>query len=398
MKVPLFDPKPQNRLLTDDLHQAFSDVLESGYFILGSEVERFERNIAEWHGVNHAIGVSSGTDALLIALMALQVGPGDEVILPSFTFFATAGVVHRLGARPIFADVCPASYQILPSEVERCLSPRTKAVIPVHLFGHSANVEEIRKVIGDRETFIVEDVAQAMGASRSGKKVGSLGDLGCLSFFPTKNLGGFGDGGMVLTCSDDLAETVKQLRNHGMFPKYYHRQVGGNFRLDAMQAALLNAKLPQVDSYLEGRDRHAKRYLEKLVQHPSISVAVPVDSSNCQVKHNNKQISIWAPYVCPDQVPTWNQFTVRIVSFGRGEDRRDSLRQWLLEREIGSEIYYPVALHKQECFRAEGEGVVLPHTECLCEEVLSLPVYPELEDSQIDYVIEQIFAWLDKEV
>lgn len=391
MKVPLFSPLAQNEPLAEELQKAFQNVLKSGYFILGPEVAGMEREAAAHLGADHAVGVSSGTDALLIALMALGVGAGDEVIVPSFTFFATAGVVKRLGAKPVFADVCPACYQIQPADVQRLISDKTKAIIPVHLFGHTADVDGIRQVVDGRPISIVEDVAQSMGAVTGGRFAGTIGELGCFSFFPTKNLGGFGDGGLVTTQDAELAEKIRRLRNHGMHPKYYHSEVGGNFRIDALQAALLRIKLPHLDQYLSARRFNAQRYLSELSQHPAVESAGYACGHDCACELEKNDAAILLPMTRCGQEPTWNQFTIRVRN-----GKRNALREFLLEHDIGAEIYYPVPLHRQECFAAYMPSEPLSHTELLCEEVLSLPVYPELKSGQLAYVIETIQGWLDQ--
>ncbi|MEM6883775.1 MAG: DegT/DnrJ/EryC1/StrS family aminotransferase [Verrucomicrobiota bacterium] len=389
MKVPLFSPIAQNDPLATELQAKFKAVLESGYFILGPEVEGFESEAADYLGAEHAIGVSSGTDALLIALMALGIGPGDEVIVPSFTFFATAGVVQRVGATPVFADVCLSCYQLKPEEVERRITEKTKAVIPVHLFGHAADLTEIQNVVSDKDIAMVEDVAQSMGVKVGGNYGGTMGDIGCFSFFPTKNLGGFGDGGLVTAQDVKLAEKLRRLRNHGMHPKYYHAEVGGNFRLDALQAALLRIKLPHLDIYLAGRQKNAEYYLE----HLPYSDRVIINTGKCchdAGSDNGSQAAILLPLVASGQVPTWNQFTIRV----RG-GKRDALREYLMEHGVGAEVYYPVPLHQQECFTEYLPKGALPNTELLCDEVLSLPVYPELHTDQLDHVIQTIHNWVN---
>ena len=390
MKVPLFSPREQNAALADELKQRFGNVLDSGTFILGNEVEAFEHEVADYLHVNHAVGVSSGTDALLIALMAAGIGSGDEVVVPSFTFFATAGAVQRLGARPVFADVCPACYQMMPDEVERSISERTRAIIPVHLFGQAAPANDIVSLAQKRGIQVIEDVAQAMGAKIGSLYAGVWGNFGCFSFFPTKNLGGFGDGGAVTTNDAQLADQLRRLRNHGMHPKYYHSAVGGNFRLDAIQAALLRVKLPQLDDYLSLRKGHADRYRRRLGEHSQIVTdGIACGSCSCRKARSAEGI-ISLPVVRDGQEPTWNQFTIRVH-----QGRRDALKQYLSDQGVASEIYYPVPLHMQECFRGDQEALSLPHTEQLCSEVLSLPVYPELKEAQIDFVIDTILAWVD---
>ncbi|MGF1678374.1 MAG: DegT/DnrJ/EryC1/StrS family aminotransferase [Candidatus Methylacidiphilales bacterium] len=396
MKVPLFSPLAQNEALASALHEVFKSVLDSGIFILGSEVEVFEKEFAAWHGMNESVAISSGTDALLVALMAAGVGPGDEVIVPSFTFFATAGVVSRLGARPVFADVCPACYLMQPDDVEHLIVPgKTKAVIPVHLFGHAMDMNAMEELGKRYGVVIVEDVAQAMGARCGEQRVGTRGDFGCFSFFPTKNLGGFGDGGMVLARRAEDADRVRRLRNHGMHPKYHHAEVGGNFRLDALQCALLRVKLPHVEHYLECRAQHAGEYLRRLRELPGVSVESSPTCNTCACGKGGRAEKTDARLVLPEvrrgQTPAWNQFTVRVP-----HGQRDALKQWLLEHGVGSEIYYPVPLHQQTCFSVQQPASSLPHTELLCQEVLSLPVYPEMTPNQRDHVIETLNAWLTR--
>lgn len=389
MDVPLFSPLAQNRALADEFLEAFSRISESGQFILGREVECFEREVAEWHGMSGAVGVSSGTDALLVALMAEGIGPGDEVIVPSFTFFGTAGVVARLGATPVFVDVCPDCFLLQPDTVARAVTRRTRAVIPVHLFGQACDVPGIREALGGNTAVVIEDAAQAMGARWGQQRVGGLGDWGAFSFFPTKNLGGFGDGGMVLTSDPGRAETARWLRNHGMHPRYVHEQVGGNFRLDALQAALLRVKLPEVEGYLRRRQENVNYYLEGLGDHHLVR---PGSSASCaclECGQDDYRGRILLPRLQRGQTPAWNQFTIRIR-----DGRRDELKKHLAEQGIGSEIYYPLPLHQQPCFKLFNNGAPLPHTETLCTEVLSLPVYPELLPDQMDHVIRAINEWL----
>ena len=363
MRVPLLDLRRQNLPLEEELLEAFRRVVRSGQFILGPEVERFEAEAAAMAGARYGIGVSSGTDAILVALMALGIGPGDEVICPSFTFFATAGCVARLGARPVFADSCAECFNIDPAGIERLIGPRTRAIIPVHLFGQAADMEPILAVARQHGLAVIEDAAQAFGAEYRGKPVGALGDFGTVSFFPTKNLGALGEAGLVVTNDAALAEKARLLRNHGMQPRYYHSRIGGNFRLDAVQAALLAVKLPHLMEYTEGRQRHACLYQSAL----------------------GGLRGVVTPVTHPDRDHIVNQYTVR-VSGGA----RDGLRRHLEERGIASEIYYPVPLHRQECFRGFGPHAALPVAEALAEEVLSLPVFPEMTEEEQNAVVEAI--------
>lgn len=374
MKVPLFDIKEQNKAIENDLKAAFESVLHSGHFIMGPEVEHLESTLAEYLNVPHAIGVSSGTDAILLSLMSLDIGPGDEVICPSFTFFATAGCIHRLGATPVFADIDPTTFNIDPKDVERKLSKKTKAIIPVHLYGQTADMDPIITLAKTNNLAIIEDAAQSLGAEYKGKKAGSIGTFGTLSFFPTKNLGCMGDGGLVTVHDDELAEKARMLRSHGSKPKYYHAYVGGNFRIDALQAALLLVKFQHYDEYLTKRAHNAKHYTEKLKAIPGISL--PSDNSD--------KASILLPESKPENTHIWNQYTLRILN-----NKRDTLRHWLQEKGIGTEIYYPLCLHEQACFSYLGK-TDLPTSTQMSQEVLSLPIFPELKEDQLDYVIDAI--------
>ncbi|MEM6910848.1 MAG: DegT/DnrJ/EryC1/StrS family aminotransferase [Verrucomicrobiota bacterium] len=382
MAVPLFDARQQNALLRSEISEAMSRVVESGRFILGEEVEAFEKECADYIGVKHAVGVSSGTDAILAALMALDIGPGDEVICPAFTFFSTAGCVARLGATPVFADVSPESFNVTAASLRPHFTERTKAVIPVHLFGQACSMREIVALCREHEVALIEDAAQAIGATFEGQQVGGFGDLGAFSFFPTKNLGGFGDGGLVTTNDGDLAARLRRLRLHGMEPKYYHQEIGGNFRLDPLQAAVLRVKLGSLDDYTERRKTNANFY-HKNLSHSATSRP----PSRIQGHENSivrEEDAIILPSVHPGCTPVWNQFTIRIP----GKGKRDQLREFLTGRGIGCEVYYPVPLHQQECFRgASLPGVSLPASEQVAREVLSLPIFPELTEEMRSDVV-----------
>jgi len=366
MAVPLFDIKPQNHALASDLQAAFARVLASGQFILGPEVQNFERQCAEYLGVKHALGVSSGTDAILLALMALGIGPGDEVICPSFTFFATAGCVTRTGARPVFCDVHADTFNLDVADAARRITPRTKAIMPVHLYGQAADMTALNELARKHGIKVIEDACQAVGATQGGRHVGSLRDFGAFSFFPTKNLGAFGDAGLLTTNDDALAQQATLLRNHGAHQKYYHQFVGGNFRLDAVQAALLAVKLPLLDGFARKRTANAARYTEHFAKLPGVGTRLLL------------------PTAQPGNGHTWNQYTVRLPGAGR----RDALREWLAARQIGTEIYYPVPLHAQACFASAGQtDADLPVSARLAGEVLSIPIFPELTVAQQDEVI-----------
>jgi len=386
MHIPILDLTRQYRAIQSEIDAAIRRVLESGRFILGPEVEAFETEIAEYLGVKHAIGVASGTDALFLSLKALGIGPGDGVIVPSFTFFATAGVVVNVGATPIFADIDPQTFNLDPTDVRRILTtdsgPRTppKAVIPVHLYGQPADMDEIMAIAQEHNLYVIEDAAQAIGAEYSRprtthhgphttdhaptRKAGTIGHLGCFSFFPTKNLGAYGDGGLVVTNDDELAEKVRMLRVHGSKPKYYHHLVGTNSRLDTLQAAILRVKLRYLDAWTAARQRIAARYDELLSDVGDIGL----------------------PYRAPDRTHIFHQYTIRIPN-----GRRDALQKYLKENEIGTQVYYPLPLHLQPCFQHLGykEGD-LPESERASQEVLSLPMFPELTEEEQNYVAQKI--------
>jgi dTDP-4-amino-4,6-dideoxygalactose transaminase len=391
MNVNLLDLKPQNNALEPELHEAFLRVLRSGHFILGPEVDRFEKALATFCGAKHALGVSSGTDAILVALMALNIGPGDEVLCPSFTFFATAGCVSRVGAKPVFVDVCPVCFNLDLRDAARRITPRTKAILPVHLFGQSADMDGVLALAREHKLRVIEDAAQAMGATYRGKQVGTFGDFGTISFFPTKNLGALGDAGAVLTNDTALFERAKILRMHGMEPKYHHGIIGGNFRLDALQAAMLSVKLPHFNSYTAGRRRNAALYTERLAALPGVSVA-RVEDCGCAKADGVKSTSrLILPVAYPHNGHIWNQYTVRVI----GQGQRDALRAHLTARGVGSEIYYPVPLHEQVCFAALGyKPEDMPWSHRLAGEVISLPIYPEIPAEQIEQVCAVIAEFL----
>lgn len=368
--VPLLDINRQNEPLRDEILAAITEVVDSGAFLKGPAVRDLEAEVARLCGVDHAVGCASGSDAILVALMALGIGQGDEVILPSFTFFATAGCVSRLGATPVFADILPETFNIDPADVVRRITPATKAILPVHLFGQAAEMDTLNGIAADHGLPVIEDAAQAIGASYCGQPIGSLGRAGCISFYPTKNLGGMGDGGMITTNDPELAERMRVLCDHGQEPRYYHHLVGLNSRLDTIQAAALGVKLKRLAGYAEARGRHAARYDAAFSAGPAASiVTTPVEAHGC-------------PSV-------WNQYTVRVA-----EGRRDSLQKWLADRKIGAAIYYPVPLHLQQCFADLGyQPGDLPNTERAAEEVLSLPVFPELTAEEQERVIDAVNAY-----
>jgi dTDP-4-amino-4,6-dideoxygalactose transaminase len=369
MNVPLLDLKAQFASIRTEVREAMDRVLESQGFILGPEVDAFEASMAEYLGVPHAIGVASGTDALLLPLKALDPRPGDEVILPAFTFFATAGAAWNAGFKPVFCDVDPDSFNVTVDTLDAAWTERTRAAIPVHLFGQMAPMEEILDWAAERGVVLLEDAAQAVGARRAPPETGAAprmagawAPVSAFSFFPTKNLGGFGDAGMVTALDDDLADRVRKLRVHGGRQMYHHEMVGTNSRLDALQAAVLGAKLPHLDRWAARRRENACRYEGILADVPEVVV----------------------PKVLPGNHHVYNQFTLRVR-------RRDELREFLGGRGIGSGVYYPVPLHLQECFASlGGSRGDLPASETLTEQVISLPIFPELEDAAIDAVGDSI--------
>ncbi len=364
MKVPLLDLKAQHRTIRNEVMAAVEGVFESQQFILGSEVERFEEEVARYCQARHAIGCASGSDALLLALMALDIGPGDEVITVSYSFFATAGAIARLGAKPVFVDVLHHDFNLDPDLIERAITPRTRAIMPVHLFGQCARMDVILDIAASHGLRVIEDAAQAIGAKHRGRSAGTMGTIGCFSFFPSKNLGGAGDAGLLTTDDDRLASRLRILRVHGMEPKYYHQVVGVNSRLDALQAAVLRVKLRHLDEWTEARRRNAARYDTLFAESGLEEVKTPAANPDC--RH------------------IYNQYTIRCSN-------RDGLIQHLGEAGIGSEVYYPVPLHRQECFAYLGNGAgELPVSEQAAREVLSLPVYPELTGEMQNYVVERI--------
>lgn len=377
MKVPLLDLKAQYATIRDEMREAIDRVLEGQQFIMGPEVPVLEKAVADYVGARHGIGMSSGTDALLAALMAYDVGPGDRVITPAYSFFATAGVITRLHAVPVLVDIDPASYNVSPEALERVwaglgrgIQQRVKAIVPVHLYGQCADMESILDLAGRARVPVIEDAAQSIGTVyKDGRFAGTLGPMGCFSFFPSKNLGGIGDGGMVVTSDDALAERLRLLRNHGAKPKYYHKIVGGNFRLDTIQAAALLVKLRHLDAWHEGRQKHADLYRELFRQ------------AGLAGKVGLPEVVNPTPGV---RSHIYNQFVIRTPE-------RDALREFLTAQGIGTEIYYPVPFHLQECFRDLGyKAGDFPESERAAHETLALPVYPELTTEQQAYVVDQI--------
>ena len=382
MPVPLLDVNAQNLPLKDELKATFERVLDTGRFIMGDEMLAFEREVGELVGAKHAISVSSGTDAILLALMALGIGEGDEVICPSFTFFATGGCISRTGATPVFVDSDPVSFNLDLEDVRAKLTDKTKAIIPVHLFGQSVEMDELMAFAKEHGLKVIEDGAQAIGAKYKGRGVGSIGDFGTYSFFPSKNLGGFGDSGMLVTNDDDLAEMALMLRNHGMNPKYYHKYVGGNFRCDALQAALIRVKLREYGDYTAKRQSNADYYFAQLLKLDGVKQAE--EDGGLEVA----DAKLVLPVAYGHNEHIWNQFTIRVLG-----GKREALREHLTANGIGCDTYYPVPLHQQECF-ADLANTPLPVCEQLAKEVISIPIYPELTTAQKDEVIATITSFL----
>jgi dTDP-4-amino-4,6-dideoxygalactose transaminase len=390
MKVPLLDLKPQYKALKKELDETLIRVAESQYFILGPEVDKMEKAFCDYLGSKYALGISSGTDALLIALMAIDIKPGDEVIVPTFSFFATAGVVSRLNAIPVLVDSDPVTFNIDPVEVEKRITSKTKAIIPVHLFGQSCAMNEIMAIARKRNIKVIEDAAQAIGVQyKDGSFVGTIGDIGCFSFFPSKNLGCFGDGGLVTTNDPHLGERLRILRVHGGEPKYYHKIIGGNFRLDALQAAILSVKLPHLDSWSEKRRKNAETYTK-------LFITKGLAEEEGKTKFDNKNKVFLPKAVYKDKVDTvrnyhiYNQFIIRV-------EKRDELRKYLAEKEIGTEIYYPVPFHMQECFAYLGNKPGdFPFAEQAANTSIALPIYPELTLEQLSFVVDTIKEFIDK--
>jgi len=373
VKIPLLDLNAQHDPILKEILEAIEQVIRRQSYILGPEVQKLEERIASYCGTPFAVGVSSGTDALLISLMALGIGQNDEVITTPYSFFATAGVIARVGAKPVFVDIDPATFNLDPDRIEPAITSKTKAVLPVHLYGQCADMDPIIKIAENHGLKVIEDAAQAIGAEYTGgQRGGSMGALGCLSFFPSKNLGAMGDAGMVVTKDADLSEKIRVLRVHGSKPKYYHKMIGGNFRLDTIQAAVLNVKLNYLDVWTQKRQENASRYIKLfkesgLIEKAGLRLPAAV-FEDTRVSHYH----------------IYNQFVIRVPD-------RDRLRDHLKQRGIATEVYYPVPFHLQECFRDLGykEGD-FPEAERASKETLALPIYPELSKTQQSYVINQV--------
>jgi dTDP-4-amino-4,6-dideoxygalactose transaminase len=369
MPIPLLDLKLQYATIKDEVLRVTEEVYEAQAFILGKRVDDFERDFAAYCQSRYAVGLSSGTDALLIALMVLGVGPGDEVIVPAYSFFATAGVVDRLGATPVFADIDLSDYNVDPAAVEARITPRTKAIMPVHLYGQTAAMDAIMAMAKSRGIPVIEDAAQAVGAEDQGRRAGSIGTIGAFSFFPSKNLGAFGDAGAVTTQDETLNTKLVDYRVHGMRPKYYHHAVGGNFRIDALQAAILHVKLAHLESWTEGRRKNAETYA-------GLFAAAKLGDR------------VVLPSELPGRRHVFNQYIVR---FPEGAATRDRVMGHLRSRGIGCEIYYPLTLPAQECFRnVPGAGDRYPNSEAAAAQTLAIPIFPELTTAQLEEVVREI--------
>lgn len=394
MKVPLLDVNAQNLPLESELTAAFTRVLHSGRFIMGPEVDSFEQEIASFVGTKHGLGVTSGTDAILLALMALGIGPGDEVLCPTFTFFATAGCISRTGAIPVFVDSCPVCFNLDLADAASKVTSRTKAIVPVHLFGQSADMDGVLALASEHGLKVIEDGAQAIGSKYKGRPCGSMADFGTFSFFPSKNLGGFGDAGLLVCQDDELAEQARILRMHGSRPKYFHKLVGGNFRMDPLQAALLSVKFQRYAGYTEARQSNAAYYQEELAKLPGVRAGEGSHACGSQSAEVAEGTQLVLPVRYEHNEHIWNQFTLRVI----GEGRREALRTHLGEREIGCEIYYPLTMDQQECFADLPEqsrtGNAVSHQ--LAAQALSIPIYPELTREMQDAVIAAIAEFLNK--
>jgi len=371
MKVPLLDLKQQYATIKEEIRKVTEEIYASQYFILGPQVERLEKQVAEYCQAEYAVGVSSGSDALIIALMVAGIGAQDLVLTTPYSFFATAGAIARVGARPVFADIDPGTYNLAPVEIEQAIEnlsadekARLKGIIPVHLYGQCAEMDPVLQIAARHGLVVIEDAAQAIGSEYKGRRAGSIGDFGCFSFFPSKNLGAFGDGGIVTTSSEKLYDGLKIFRNHGAAPKYYHRFIGGNFRLDALQAGIVSVKLKYLDNWSRARQANAENYRKLFADAGLEQIELPL---SIQDRH------------------IYNQFVIRVAH------KRNDLRQHLQQSGIGSEVYYPVPLHLQECFKFLGYGQGdFPVSEAAADQTLALPIYPELTDDQQAYVVDSI--------
>jgi dTDP-4-amino-4,6-dideoxygalactose transaminase len=369
MKVPQLDLRPQYTALRAELSAAVQSVFDSQQFVLGPEVTKFEEEVAQYCRVSHAIGCSSGSDALLLALMAIDLEPGDEIITVPFTFFATGGAVTRLGGRPVFVDIDPRTYTIDPALVEAAITSRTRAIMPVHLYGQCADMDALLEIASKHELILIEDAAQAVGAEDRGRKAGSMSAIGCFSFYPSKNLGAAGDAGMLTTNDTRINERLRRLRVHGGAQEYHHDEVGINGRLDSLQAAVLRVKLRHLDEWSEARRQKAARYTELL-------------------QTANLKVELTTPFVRPDGQHIFHQYVIKVPHY------RDAMIEHLRKLEIGTRVYYPVCLHQQDCFQYLGyKAGDFPQSESAANETIALPCFPELTEEQQQYVVEGISSF-----
>jgi dTDP-4-amino-4,6-dideoxygalactose transaminase len=393
MKVPLLDLKGQYQAIKKDIDEAVQKVIDSQYFIMGPDVAKLEEEISNYLNCQFSVGVSSGTDALLLALMALDIEPGDEIIVPTYSFFATAGIVSRLNAKPVFVDIDPVTFNIDPKLIEKKITSKTKAIIPVHLYGQSADINPIMQLARKYSLFVVEDAAQAIGTQyKDGRFVGTIGDIGCFSFFPSKNLGGFGDGGIVTTNNPNLAQKMKIMRVHGMEPKYYHKLIGGNFRLDSIQAAVLRVKLPHLDKWSDRRRLNAALYAKYFIE-----AGLAEEEGRLAFDSSNKVLLPQAVYKPNEEQVAqgvlknyhiYNQFVIRV-------ENRDELWEYMKKKDIGCEVYYPVPFHRQECFQyLDCKDADYPNSNFAAVHSLALPIYPELSEEQIKFVVDTIAKFM----
>lgn len=374
MQVPLLDLKAQYATIKNEVESAIAEVMASQHFILGPKVDQCEKAVAKYSNTEFGIGMTSGSDALLACLMVENIGPGDEVITTPYTFFATVGAISRLGATPVFVDIDPKTYNLNVAEIASKITPKTKAIIPVHLYGQMADMDPIMELAEKHKLIVIEDAAQAIGSEYKGRRAGSIGHYGCFSFFPSKNLGAAGDGGMVVTNSAERAEKLRVLRAHGSKPKYYHKVVGGNFRLDALQAAIVSAKLPHLDGWTAGRQKNAKTYDRLFAEAGLVAQNVGPSGVVLPKVEMNRHI--------------FNQYVIRVA-------RRDELQAFLQKRGVGTEVYYPVPMHIQECFAYLGyKNGQFPESESAAKQTLALPVYPELSEAQLKYVVDCVREFL----
>ncbi len=390
--VPLLDLKPQYAAIREEVLATITDICESQILILGPETAAMEEALAAYCQTEMAFGVSSGTDALLLSMMALGIQAGDEVITTPYTFFATAGCVARLGARAVFVDIDPKTYNIDPAKIEEKITPRTKAIIPVHLYGQCADMDPILAIAADHNLAVIEDAAQAIGAEYKGRRAGSMGQVGCFSFYPTKNLGAFGDAGAITVSDPDLAHRLKIMRVHGMEPRYYHHAIGGNFRIDAIQAAVVRIKLRYLDAWSQARQRNAalynQRFLESGLTGSAAGQTPPLTPPAVSPETGHYTLCTGDGPPVPGHRHIYNQYILRV------SHDRDALRAFLTEQQIGSEIYYPVPLHLQQCFAEWGyQPGDFPISETAAEQTIALPIYPELSEAQIRTVAQAIIRF-----